>query len=305
MVEKPETEQTLDEKLNKLASEIGENPDAFEEDAWMELFDASMTKAEQQRESMSDEELEMFTAKDLAGFETVKKRLENPTEKEMTLERLLEKSMEIEAALDRELKTETEAKKRQPFRWKKRKRTFLLAAVVIVLGLGATMVAQGDRVYELRQYPMLGTKNVMVNHNSVIRSDRNGDLYDAYKQIKTSVDFEIFKLDYILPEMNFKKVIVDSDSATIEFELHGKAVYFKQRRLPETKEIVDSLISDRTKAIPVHNEWLDMDIEIEKNILENDLIEYSAKFCENDVSCYLAGIMEEEAFIDLVKGIHK
>ncbi|MBP3384834.1 MAG: hypothetical protein J6M22_05140, partial [Firmicutes bacterium] len=70
----PGKKQDFDEKLNILGPEIGQNPDAFDDDAWMELFEASMLAAEQQQESMSEEELEVFTAKNLAGFEKAMER---------------------------------------------------------------------------------------------------------------------------------------------------------------------------------------------------------------------------------------
>lgn len=301
----PIKELTGNEKLNKLASEIGQNPELFDEDAWMELFDASMLEAQRQEDVMSSEEQESFTAKNIAGFKQVKKRMERSSSKKMTLEELWEKSSEIEAALEDELKTESAATRKKPFSWKKRRKAFLLAAAVLVLGLGTTMIVQGDRAYELKQYPMSGQKNVMVNHNSTLRLDQKDILTEAYDQIRESLDITVLELGDIPAEMEYKNLVLMENSAVIQFSLNGNEIYFKQRKIPNLGELADVVISDRNTEYIVYNEWLNKDIMIEKNVLANGLVEYSAGFADDSISCYLAGIMEQEVFADLVQGIHK
>lgn len=293
----------VDEKLNTLASEIGQNPELFDEEEWLKLFDASMLEAQRQKDAMSSEEQEAFTAKELAGFEQVKKRIESPSQSKMTLEELWEKSSEIEAALAEELKTESAAKKK-PISWRKRKKAFLLAAAVIVLGLGTTMMVQGDRAYELKQYPILGQKNVMVNHNSTLKQDRNGSLEEAYRQAEDELGIDILELGDMPIEMKFQELILAENYATFIFTIKENVFYFRQRKFIENGEISDAVISDRTAEFVIYNEWLKQEISVEKNSLENDLVEYSAGFERNGSSYYLSGIMEKELFVDLVKGIH-
>lgn len=294
----------VDEKLNTLASEIGQDPELFDEDAWLKLFDASMLEAQRQKDAMSPEEQEAFTAKDLAGFEQVKKRMESSSSSKMTLEELWEKSAEIEAALTEELKTESAAKKK-PISWRKRKKAFLLAAAVIVLGLGTTMMVQGDRAYELKQYPMLGQKNVIAKHNSALRTDQLGELVDAYNQIQEALDIDVFELGYIPEKMKFRRLIMGDDFATLEFDMNGKISYFNQRKLSGENEVSDVVISDRNEECLVYNEWLNKKIVVEKNRLENGFVEYSAGFNKNNVSYYVTGIMDEDDFVNLVKEIHQ
>lgn len=315
----PEKKQEFDEKLNILGPEIGQNPEAFDDDAWMELFEASMLASEQQQESMSEEELEAFTAKNLAGFEKVMERAaamtdaemdEKPAEaKHMSLEEILEKSSEIEAALSDELGitdiTEPEKKKRRSFSLGRSKKVLLLAAAVAVLGLGMTMVTQGNRWYELRQYPLQAERNVLANHNSVAKVDKGGDLKQAYKEMKQLLDITIYELGDLPEGMIFEKLILDESYAAIKLKANGKAIYFEQRKVPNIKEISDVVVSDRVECVKTYNEWMDREIVIEKNVLDNGLEEYSAGFIENDVLYYLSGIMNEDVFIDLVKGIHK
>lgn len=293
----------VDEKLNTLASEIGQNPELFDEDAWLKLFDASMLEAQRQKDAMSPEEQEAFTAKELAGFEQVKKRMESSSSSKMTLEELWEKSSKIEAALDEELKTEPAARKK-PISWRKRKKAFLLAAAVIVLGLGTTMMVQGDRAYELKQYPILGEKNVMVSHNSTLKKDRNGSLEEAYIKAEDELNIDILKFGYMPVGMKFQELLLTENYATFIFHFNDKAIYFRQRKFSENSEVLDTIISDRDVEFVVYNEWLKKKISIEKNLLENGLVEYSVGFDQNGSSYYLAGIMEKETFVDLVKGIH-
>lgn len=301
----PIKELTDDEKLNKLASEIGQNPELFDEDAWMELLDASILEAQRQEDTMSSREQELFTAKNLAGFEQVKKRMERSSSGKMTLEELWEKSSKIEAALTEELKTESAATRKKPISWKKRRKVFLLAAAVIVLALGTTMMVQGNRTYELKQYPMLGEKNVMVNHNSTLRVDQKDILNEAYDQIREALDMSVFKLGDIPAEMEYQNLILMEDCAMLQFKFNENVIYFKQRKISKNGELADVVISDRDNEFIVYNEWLNKDIIVEKNMLENGLVEYSAGFIDNSDSCYFAGIMEKEVFVELVQGIHK
>lgn len=314
----PGKKPDFDEKLNILGPEIGQNPDAFDDDAWMELFEASMLAAEQQQESMSEEELEAFTAKNLAGFEKAMERAavvadaemnEKPAEtKHMSLEEILEKSSEIEAALSEELGiaeiTEPEKKKRRSFSLGRSKKVLLLAAAVAVLGLGMTMVTQGNRWYELRQYPLQAERNVLANHNSVAKVDKGGDLNGAYTQIENALGIAVLVLGDIPFEMKFQKLILDKDYAILKFDLNGKAVYFKQRKVSDKNEVSEIMVSDREVYMSVHNKWLNQEISIEMNVLKDGLIEYSAGLNENDAFYYLSGIMDEEIFINLVKNIH-
>ena len=338
----PAKKYDCDKKLNILGSEIGENPDAFDEDAWMELFEASMLAAEQLQESMSEEEQEAFTAKNLAGFERVmeKAAVEDakfaelsargaldtekydneeetliPVKMEiksagMTVEEILEKSSEIEADLARELDivdiTESGKEKWKPrASWKRRRKMLLMAAAVTVLGLGTTMVTQGNRQYELKRYPMQAERNVIANHNSALRMDQSGDLTEAYRQIEETLGITVYALGDLPASMLFEALVLDEDYAAIKFRVNKKTVYFEQRKVSNIKEISDVVISDRKKCTNAYNEWLNREFVIESNILDNGLTEYSAGFIENDVLYYLSGITDEEVFISLVKDIHK
>lgn len=337
----PAKKYDCDKKLNILGSEIGENPDAFDEDAWMELFEASMLAAEQLQESMSEEEQEAFTAKNLAGFERVmeKAAVEDakfaelsargaldtekydneeetliPVKMEiksagMTVEEILEKSSEIEADLARELDivdiTESGKEKWKPrASWKRRRKMLLMAAAVTVLGLGTTMVTQGNRQYELKRYPMQAERNVIANHNSVMKANRNSDLKQAYEIIEQSLDVTIFELGDLPTGMMFEKLILDVDYATLKFDLDGKSIYFKQRKAPNINEMSDVIISDREEYLRVHNKWINQEIPIEKNVLRDGVVEFSAGFSEDEVVYYLSGIMDEDSFINLVESIH-
>lgn len=323
----PISESNFDEKLNRLGFEIGQNPDAFDDAAWLEFFDASMLEAEKQQELLSETQQKTFTEKNLAEFELVKEKAKKQAEINTALEEILEKSLEIEEELAKELKTEepeTEAvetpavetlvvesvetvpvPKKRIIGWRKRKKAILLAAAIAVMALGSTMVVQGNRAYELKQYLMQGQRNVIVNYNSALRLDQNGDLNEAYEQIREKLDIEILELGDMPSEMKFQELILDKKLVTLKFNLNDKNIYFRQKKISDKNEVSEILASDRNTKTMVYNEWLNQEIAISKNVLKNGEIEYSADFVENNMSYYLSGIMEEEIFLDLVKGIHK
>lgn len=194
---------------------------------------------------------------------------------------------------------------KKPVGWKKRKKVLLMTAVVAVLGLGTTMMAQGDRWYELKQYPLNSKRNIVANHNAILKADRSSELEAAYKEIEQSLGIVMFELSNIPSKMIFDKLVLDDDYATLKFDFDGKSVYYMQRKIPETAEISDIIISDRAEYARIYNEWLNREIVIERNLLENGFAEYSAGFSEDDVFYYVSGIMDEEIFIDLLKDIHR
>lgn len=189
--------------------------------------------------------------------------------------------------------------------WRKRKKMLLMVAAVAVLGLGTTMMVQGDRGYKLKQYPVQAEKNILANRNSEIQLYKENKLNDAYEVIEDSLEINVLMLNYIPLEMEFKQLVIDKKRSVIEFVYNGKSIYFEQAETPEANELSDIIISDREESENVYNEWLDINITIEENSLQNGLVEYSAGFKLEEAYYYLSGIMNQDKFKMIVENICK
>ena len=207
-----------------------------------------------------------------------------------------------EAAMAESTVAEEQADKKRVL-FKKKKKVLLLVAAVAVLGAGTTLVAQGKREYGLEQYPKEGEKHFIINHNSTYKILNDGKLNDAYEEIEKKLGIEVMILNDIPTEMKFMNLLIDDKHAVLEFTYKGNIIYFKEVKSLEDNEISGIIASDRKESEQVYNDWLDKDISVEKNLLENGIIEYSARFKMEDSFYYLSGIMQHDEFISIVKSI--
>ena len=75
-------------------------------------------------------------------------------------------------------------------------------------------------------------------------------------------------------------------------------VYKRQHLIESSRfnENSDALSSDRNEYIEVENEWLDRNLQIEKNITAQNQSEYSLTFEQDKNFYYLEGSIAEEEF---------
>lgn len=209
-----------------------------------------------------------------------------------------------EAAMAESTVAEEQADKKRVL-FKKKKKVLLLVAAVAVLGAGTTLVAQGKREYKLRQYPVEAEKNIIINHNSVYKEAQVGKLKDVYEKIEKQLGLDALILNYIPTDMEYERLLIEDNRAIISFNYDGKNVFFKEIASPTSKELSEIIASDRMVIENVQNFWLDKEIQVEENILDNGYVEYSAGIGLGDSYYYLSGIMDKEEFVNIVKNISK
>lgn len=127
-----------------------------------------------------------------------------------------------------------------------------------------------------------------------------GNLDEAYKEAEKQLGISILKMNYIPKEMLFECVNIVDYSAIFKFSYNNSYVYFIQSK--ESKEISIGINSDRNEIdMKVYNKWLNQDISIESETLENGEIGYSATVYEKDVSYRIIGKMSEEEIKEILK----
>ena len=86
------------------------------------------------------------------------------------------------------------------------------------------------------------------------------------------------------------------------FEYQGKKIHLiESSRFNENS---DALSSDRNEYIEVENEWLDRNLQIEKNINAQNQSEYSLTFEQDKNFYYLEGMLTEEEFKRVVRDLN-
>ena len=184
-----------------------------------------------------------------------------------------------------------------------RKKALLLVAAVCVMALGMTMGVTATSKYALKQYLIPDVQSRVMNRNANLSVITGGKLEDAYDEIKNALDIPVLILSDIPEGMKFERLFLENEHSIIEFSYKGKRVYFEEAKMPDERGLSNIVVSDRKACEKIYNFWLDKEIIIEENLLEDGLAEYSARI-ELDVSYYyLCGIMEKEEFIHLVEHI--
>ena len=112
------------------------------------------------------------------------------------------------------------------------------------------------------------------------------------------------ELGYIPLGMKFEQLTIERNQAIVKFEYNGKSIYFRQERLSSSDhEVTQSFMSDRKEYKKIYNKWLDEEISIEKNELQDGLVEYSFDIAVEKNEYYLSGIMEENEFLEISSGV--
>lgn len=167
----------------------------------------------------------------------------------------------------------------------------LAAAFVGVLGVSAS----GGKMYFLKRDEQ--KINVVLDSGNAFRDV--GSIEEAYQEAKIELGFEILKMKYIPKNWIFKKLEIASNKAVFVFENGEELVYFIQTQ--DSREQSVGINSDRKESETSYfNKWLEKEITIEENILEDGKSEYSALVYVNEVSYRIIGKMSKEELEKIV-----
>lgn len=181
------------------------------------------------------------------------------------------------------------------------KRLAMVAAVfgVLVVGGGISSVARSG--YQYMVYPEQRSENIEIrsNTNIIFLTD---ELDHAYDQVAKNLGIPALMLYYIPDGMSFQGIKETKDYAIIQFDYKGNYFYLKEEKLLKENS-VGVVVSDRNRYQNVWNDWLNKDLQLQENELENGIIEYSVALEEKEAYYYICGIMGKEEFCKIVENL--
>lgn len=183
-----------------------------------------------------------------------------------------------------------------------KKKALLMVAAVCVFVVGTAMVAVGNRESMTIVYPLPGEANIVVRQNYPVEIQVD-PLMDAYSQVEKKLGIRPLMISYIPDGATFDGLYFFEGSAQIKFSYGEYSFYLHCRKDVVGKNFSDLALSDRQRYHKVFNEWLGQMMVIEKNELERGKVEYSVSIQTETESYYISGIMPEEEFIKIVKGV--
>lgn len=182
-------------------------------------------------------------------------------------------------------------------------KVILVAAVLFTLVMmsGIGVVGQKNFEYQPKVVSDVGKNIVWDNTKNLAET---GDIEKAYSEIREQLGIKVLKLNYIPNNMKFTEVVIARGHATLMFNYQDKNLHVIHVKY--AVENSDGFASDRAdKPVykEIYNKWLDKNIILRKNELNDGNIEYEVELYEYNTYYYIAGLLDEDVFVKIIEEI--
>ncbi len=188
------------------------------------------------------------------------------------------------------------------------KRLVKVMGVAAALGMmlfGGSMWVGAKRyyVYEVRERTDLENVIVLNNSSDNLITDDVSNERKAYEQIIEELNIKVLELSYLPEGMAFSNLDIKKNTSKLEYNCHKGWLYFYQGISDKPSSL--SYASDMKEYKKVYNSFLDSEISIYGENLEDGRIELSIRIIENNQYHILEGIIDIDIFEKIVCGIRK
>lgn len=246
--------------------------------------------------------------KDFILAQTEVKDSEIPPESEDGFERLMAKleaevgtspESEKESSSENIIKLHEEARK--PRRLKSIVKVSVAAAAiaVMVVAMGISAGAKREYRYVVREKDSVRNEIVLNNVEAIPGED---ELDKAYTEIAKKTKIQAIRFAYIPEKMHYIKTDIASTRVVMYFEYDKYRVKIIQQFRDGGNSA--NIISDRKKAMKVHNDLLNEDISIQQAKIDSGEMEYSAIVIKGAAYYQISGIMPQKEFKKIVENMY-
>lgn len=185
-------------------------------------------------------------------------------------------------------------------------RTAGAAAACVAAGIAIFTLRPGIDVMGKRNYTYVsevrdGEKTDIVWNNQENYISDEGKLMEAYDEIGEKLGINVLKMNYLPNGFFLEKVSIEGGQARLDFIYDYSYVYVLQ--IIYSKENSDNRFSDGQAYDIAFNEWLNMNIPIQKTRRSDGLYEYSAYVEIENAYYYIQGVLPETEFINIIENI--
>ena len=244
--------------------------------------------------------------KDFILAQTEVKDSDIPPEPEDGFERLMAK-LEAEVGTSPESEKESSSENivklheeaRKPRRLKTIVKVSVAAAAiaVMVVAMGISAGAKREYRYVVREEGSVRSDIVLNNVDMIQTEDA---LEKAYTEIAKKTKIQAIRFAYIPEKMHYIKTDIASTRVVMYFEYDKYRVKIIQRDGGNSTNI----ISDRKKAMKVHNDLLNEDINIQQAKIDSGEMEYSSIVIKGATYYQISGIMPQKEFKKIVENMY-
>lgn len=246
--------------------------------------------------------------KDFILAQTEVKDSDIPPESEDGFERLMAKleaevgtrsESEKESSSENIVKLHEEARK--PRRLKSIVKVSVAAAAiaVMVVAMGISAGAKREYRYVVREEGSVRSDIVLNNVDMIQTEDA---LEKAYTEIAKKTKIQAIRFAYIPEKMHYIKTDIASTRVVMYFEYDKYRVKIIQQFRDGGNST--NIISDRKKAMKVHNDLLNEDINIQQAKIDSGEMEYSSIVIKGATYYQISGIMPQKEFKKIVENMY-
>lgn len=246
--------------------------------------------------------------KDFILAQTEVKDSEIPPESEDGFERLMAK-LEAEVGTSPESEKESSSENivklheeaRKPRRLKSIVKVSVAAAAiaVMVVAMGISAGEKREYRYVVREKDSVRNEIVLNNVEAIPGED---ELDKAYTEIAKKTKIQAIRFAYIPEKMHYIKTDIASTRVVMYFEYDKYRVKIIQQFRDGGNSA--NIISDRKKAMKVHNDLLNEDISIQQAKIDSGEMEYSAIVIKGAAYYQISGIMPQKEFKKIVENMY-
>ena len=246
--------------------------------------------------------------KDFILAQTEVKDSDIPPEPEDGFERLMAK-LEAEVGTSPESEKESSSENivklheeaRKPRRLKTIVKVSVAAAAiaVMVVAMGISAGAKREYRYVVREEWSVRSDIVLNNVDMIQTEDA---LEKAYTEIAKKTKIQAIRFAYIPEKMHYIKTDIASTRVVMYFEYDKYRVKIIQQFRDGGNST--NIISDRKKAMKVHNDLLNEDINIQQAKIDSGEMEYSSIVIKGATYYQISGIMPQKEFKKIVENMY-
>ena len=246
--------------------------------------------------------------KDFILAQTEVKDSDIPPEPEDGFERLMAK-LEAEVGTspesEKESSSENIVKLHEEVRKPRRLKTIVKVSVaaaaisVMVVAMGISAGAKREYRYVVREKDSVRNEIVLNNVEAIPGED---ELDKAYTEIAKKTKIQALRFAYIPEKMHYIKTDIASTRVVMYFEYDKYRVKIIQQFRDGGNST--NIISDRKKAIKVHNDLLNEDINIQQAKIDSGEMEYSSIVIKGAAYYQISGIMPQKEFKKIVENMY-
>ncbi len=212
---------------------------------------------------------------------------------------------ELRKIMDRLERESARTSGRKAVRVRKMVKVLAAAAVLGTMVIGGSMWVGAKKYYTYDSRERSDLENVVVfnsNESNLIDESESKEK-ESYRKIAEELNIDVLELSYLPEGFTFLDSTVWKSKALMKYSDGNGRLFFYQGC--NDKSSSASYVSDMTELKSIYNKYLDVEIAIYQQELENGETEYSTWVTQNNAYYILHGDIAGDDFIQIVQGLRK